>query len=194
MLRVYVREIPGLSAARQRALAVAAGVPDKDTAPIYTETRTSFPAERQAVFESFRKPGDELGIARLIVLAKDRNDLRAVMTGLAQNGVVVRELMTGRRSDDPGHNTDMVLDAVNFWSSRGRNFVDPEAAAAAGSKGGKALAARRRKMRMSRNLAIEIWRDKSLSGEEALAKLNADRLTRCGGLPRRPHLSQASST
>lgn len=172
MLRAYIRAIPGLSEARQIDMAKEA---NGGAEPVmYVEAKGTFPTERDNAIRSLRasKRPDELGVARLAILANDRPGLRAILATIKDKGFVIRETSTGRVLA-PADWPDAILDAVNYWTSRMRRFGDMTYSEA-GAEGGKALAKKRRKQRMSKIEAAKIWLDPTLTGDEAIAKINAD--------------------
>lgn len=178
LLRGYVRSIPGLSEVRQRAALHRAGIPAREGAPIYSDNVGSFPAQRKALIRSLRPgAGDIVLVAMLCCLAKDRNDLRAVMQAIADQGATVLEAQTGRRSNSPDC-TAMTLDAVQYWSGRNRFYTDADEAREAGAIGGKTTAERVRKSRMPLDMARAIWAGKEnihRSNEDVLHLINKDR-------------------
>lgn len=173
-----MRSIPGLSEVRQRAALQKAGIPARDGAPIYSDNVGSFPTQRKALLRSLRPgAGDIVVVAILCCLAKDRNDLRAVMQMIADQGATVLEAQTGRRSNSPDC-TAMTLDAVQYWSGRNRFYTDSDEAREAGAIGGKRTAERIRKSRMPLDMARAIWGGKEnihLSNEAVLHLINKDR-------------------
>ena len=172
-----MRSIPGLSEVRQRASLHKSGIPARDGAPIYSDNVGSFPAQRKALIRSLRPgAGDIVVVAMLCCLAKDRNDLRAVMQEIADHGATVLEAQTGRRSNSSDC-TAMTLDAVQYWSGRNRFYTDTDEAREAGAIGGKITAERVRKSRMPLDMAREKWAGKEnihLSNEAVLHLINKD--------------------
>lgn len=174
MLRCYGRAVIGLTEAKQRSLFTKAGVAPREGSPIYFDTARSFPDRRAAAIRSLRDGSkDELGVARLHVLAQNRKDLREVLAAVKAKGSTIRELDTGRVLH-PDDCADAILDAVNWWGSRNKRFGDLTVEEAA-SLGGKTLARLRKKSRMPKAAAFEIWRRKDLNTDEALALINADK-------------------
>lgn len=175
MLKFYFRTIPGRSIARQRAMAAEAGMVEKEAAPIYEESTKSFPEMRGNVIGSCRAGRkDVIWVSDLVVLAKDRKDLAATAKALAAKGIGILEGATGRRSESPHEAQLMTLDATNWWSNRNRPFTDSETASETGKRGAKASAKARRVGRMPKNLALPIWRDKTLTVPQAIEKINDD--------------------
>ena len=172
-----MRSIPGLSELRQRAALHKSGIPARDGAPIYSDNVGSFPAQRKALIRSLRPgAGDIVVVAMLCCLAKDRNDLRAVMQEIVDHGATVLEAHTGRRSNSPDC-TAMTLDAVQYWSGRNRFYTDIDEAREAGAIGGKITAERVRKSRMPLDMARAIWAGKEnihRSNETVLHLINKD--------------------
>ena len=174
MLRCYGRPVVGWTEAKQRDLFAQHGVKSRDGAPIYFDTAGTFPRQRKAVIASLRAGAkDELGVARLYVLASNRKDLREVLAAIKSKGATIRELATGRMLH-PDDCADAILDAVHWWSSRSKSFGELSITEAA-SLGGKTLARIRDKARMPKTEALPIWRDGTLSSDQALAKINADK-------------------
>lgn len=173
MLRCYGRPVVGLTEAAQRALFAKAGVASREGAPIYFDTPRSFPDRRAAAIRSLRGDSDELGVARLHVLAQNRKDLREVLAAVKAKGATIRELETGRALH-PDDCADAILDAVNWWGSRNKRFGDLTIEEAA-SMGGKALARVRKKARMPKGEAYPTWSRRDLNSDEALALINADK-------------------
>lgn len=174
MLRCYGRPVIGFTEAKQRELFAQHGVKSRDGAPIYFDTARTFPAQRKALVRSLRSGAkDEVGVATLYVLASNRRDLREVLADIKSSGATIRELATGRVLH-PDDCANAVLDAVHWWSSRNKRFGELSIAEAA-SLGGKALSRIRAQSRMPKREALPIWRDDTLSSDEALAKINADK-------------------
>lgn len=163
---------------RQRSALHKAGIQSRDGAPIYSDNVGSFPAQRKALIRSLRPgAGDIVVVAMLCCLAKDRNDLRAVMQEIAEKGATVLEAQSGRRSNSPDC-TAMTLDAVQYWSGRNRFYTDTDEAREAGAIGGKTTAERVRNSRMPLDMARAIWAGKEnihLSNEDVLHLINKDR-------------------
>lgn len=178
LLRGYTFPIPGLSEKRQRAILHKAGIPDRDGAPIYSDTVKTFPRERKALIRSLRiKEGDVVAVARLCVLAEDRRDLRKIMQEIAEQKATVLEAETGRRSNSP-ECTAMTLDAVHYWSSRNKHFTDTDEAREAGALGSAKSAERLRNSRRPLDQVSKIWfatENRHKSNAEVLRIINSDR-------------------
>lgn len=172
MLRCYGRTVVGWTEAKQRDLFAQHGVKSRDGAPIYFDTAGTFPRQRKAAIASLHAGAkDELGIARLYVLASNRKDLREVLADIKSKGATIRELATGRVLH-PDDCADAILDAVNWWGARTKTFGNLTAAEA-GELGKRTQARVRKKMYVPKALAWPIWSDKTLSTEEALRRINA---------------------
>lgn len=145
MLRCYGRPVVGWTEAKQRDLFAQRGVKSRDGAPIYFDTAGTFPRQRKAVIASLRSGAkDELGVARLYVLASNRKDLREVLADIKSKGATIRELATGRVLH-PDDCADAILDAVNWWGARTKTFGNLTAAEA-GELGKRTQARVRKKM------------------------------------------------
>lgn len=171
MILTYRCPIPGITLQDQTDVcAKYRGAGDK----IFTDTKTTFPKDRTAMIATIRMNGkaETILVSDLAVLASNREDLRVVRSALKAKGATILEGRTGRRSTNAEQLADMVQDAIDKWSSRGKRWSNKTAQAEDASKGGNALAKQRADRRPPKRLALSIWRDPKYTTDEAVAKIN----------------------
>lgn len=173
LLRAYLRAVPGLSLADQRAMAIKDGI---SVRVHYEDTPKSFPQFRAEAIRSVRPNMKELlWVADLTVLVNDRKGLALLLADLDKRKVGIREGRTGRTSQAPHEGQAMAIEAMNRWSSVNKAFGDLSVTQA-GSKGGKKAKRRRNKFRMPAEAVAEEWfakRNQHMNTDQLVAHINA---------------------
>jgi hypothetical protein len=141
---------------------------------VYTDSRTSFPKERAALISSLRVngKGDTVLVSDLEALAINKKDLRAIRAALKAKGATILEGRTKRRSTNAEQLADMIQDALDRWSHKGRRWSNEKVQAEDASKGGKALAETRAGRKVPDRRALQIWLDGRLTADEAVDRIN----------------------
>ena len=168
----YVRPEPRNPGQRQRA---AIEMLDLGEFPIYEELTAHAPGYpvRTAMVKARREGGQDVVIvSEMHRLAPDAEALRAVLKQLRAKNVCILEAVTGRYSGTNGTMEEMVLDAVQWYRSKG---LTAEAAAQLGRFGAAASPVTKPlEKRMPVREALAIWRNPALTTEGALNTINAD--------------------
>ncbi len=169
--RAYVRPVPGIAVSEQITICGQRGVPSNG--PLYVDSDSSFPKEREKLLESLRKNGarDEILVSDLPVLVRNRKDLKAVRRELRSKGAIIVEGRHNRRSTNAEDFADMIQEAIDFWARNSRGWTKRQAQEM-GAKGGKAAALGRKRQKVPSGEACAIWHDKTLGTEEAIEKIN----------------------
>lgn len=172
MLRAYIRPEPRFSASTQKRAIDDLG---KKIAVTYIEGERSrgdaFP-ERTDWIKSLR-PDTLAVVSDFHRIATDAAMLKTVRAAIKAQGAIILEARTGRRSDDPDALGDMVVEAAMFYARKGMTEEEAQRLGRLGAANSKAT--RKWTGRMPTAEAIKIWRDNSLTYEEALAKINGDK-------------------
>jgi len=168
----YFTDIPGWPIAAQQELAKRSGYAG-DASPAWADTKSSYPEQRTRMLRTMRpNQGDEIWVAVLPVLAKNRHELRAVLADLAKAGASILEGSTGWKSLAPHEPQLMAINALDYFAKGSRGFADP---AASGRKGGKASGEKARNARMPDSLARAFWLDPTIvSDADAVTRMNSD--------------------
>lgn len=161
MKRGYVRPSGWLTRAEQWDALVAFEVPDD---AIYVEGEIGTLAD---AVKSLR-PGDEFCVYDLNVIAGERIALEKWMRKIREeHRTVIIEVLKNRRSDNIEHVADMIFDALR---RRGHKSEDAQ-------RYGKMAKKRKVRAKVSRERAIALWRDPSLTRQEAARKIGMSAAT-----------------
>lgn len=156
-IRGYVRPSTRNPAAPQERALIAAGA-----GYVYVEGRGM---ETWPKFVLSMRGGDTALVVSLALAAADRDQIRHMIADLAERGIPLREVNSGRTLQPGAAETaEMVLDAVEEMANGRRRMTRKEATAKALVRWGTAE-------RTSKATALRIWRDTKNypTAEEALA-------------------------
>lgn len=156
MKRGYVRATRRLPKDLQIAALVAYGV-DRDV--IYVEGENKETLD-EAVRSLRVEAADELVVYTLDRIAGSKRELRKALAAIRDKKAVIVEVLTGRRSDDPDHMAEMIIDAL---TRKGHATADA-------SRFGAMASHRQKPLRMSEEVAKAIWIDARIRTNAEAAK------------------------
>lgn len=167
MIVFYFTDLPGLAVSTQVEMARAAGY--TDTSASWTDTAKSFPVEREKLFRSLRAADkDQVWVAALPVIAKNRKDLRHAVLTLETANASILEGFSGWELKPPYDQGLAVANCYEVWGKRRKLLDDPRGDGKAARNGAKPE-------KMPEALARPIWFDPTIPTErEALEKMNSD--------------------
>ncbi len=166
MRAFYFAELAGLPVSKQLEMASDAGM--DSTSPTWTDTRMSFPEQRDRMLKFLRPGGDEVWVSSLPAIAANRHDLRHVINVLTKVGANIVEGATGWTLRAPFEEGLSFANCSDYWAKRRKLLDDPRG-------NGRATRKAARGIRMPVAEARTIWLDPTLiDGKTALAKINAD--------------------
>ncbi len=154
MRRGYIRVTSRVSKADQWQALISAGVPEH---AIYVEGEIGTLSD---AVRSLRE-GDELCVYTLDRIAGDKLALRDWMARVRGKKAAVVEVLTGRTTGLPEDVAEMVFDALK---RKGHSTEDAK-------RYGKMRKAKKLKAKVSRPAALAIWRDATMTRDEAAKKI-----------------------
>jgi hypothetical protein len=159
--RGYVRHWPSIPAGVQEAKLMTAGLLARQ---LYREGRG---AESLQTLAKATRKGQIIGVfGGLRIFGGSHREISDATAEIKKRGGIIVDASTGQRSDIDG--IEMLSRALAML--KGEKVLG-DRAAEIGSLGGLAAARAARKLRMSEAQARAIWRDKSLTRNEAISRM-----------------------